>query len=219
MNPRTGIRVGLVDDHTVVRQAVGHMIDADPAMTVVGQAGSVAETHENGLVRVADVLVVDVSLPDGTGIELVRALRRAAPSIGLVVLTMHRDDEVLFDALEAGASGLVLKSDPSDAVLAAIRQAAVSPRAFTAAGLAEAMRRRAANPSRLTPREREVLTRLVAGDSVDQVARTLYMSRSTVKTHVAKLYEKLDVRNRAGLVMEAVRLQLVRADEISRPAG
>ncbi len=216
MNPFTGVRVGLVDDHTVVRQAVGQMIDADPAMSVVAQAGSLAEAEASGLAGRCDVLVVDVSLGDGSGLDFVRAVRKASPTIGLVVLTMHRDDDVLFEALEAGASGLVLKSDPSDTVLAAIRQAAVAPRAFTAAGLVEAMQRRAENPSRLTPREREVLGRLVAGDSVDQVATTLYMSRSTVKTHVAKLYEKLEVRNRAGLVMEAVRLGLVRQGDVAR---
>ena len=114
-----------------------------------------------------------------------------------------------------GASALVLKSSSADDVLEAIRRAATAPDAFTATGLAAALRRRntlaAAKPI-LTPRETEVLMRLVDGDSVALVARQLFMSESTVKTHVGKVYEKLGAHNRASAIMAAVRLGFVKAN-------
>lgn len=201
----------LVDDHRVVRAGLRSALEAEPDLDVVGEAGSVAEaTH---LVRAErpQVVVCDVSLGDGNGIDLVRALRRGDPQMGLVVLTMHGDDDVLFAAIDAGASSLVLKGAHLDELLTAVRRAAVTPDVFSAAGLGEAMRRRASAPAPLlTKRESEVLTLLGDGLSVQQVARRLFLSESTVKTHVAKVYDKLGVTNRAAAIMAAVRLGLVK---------
>ena len=108
----------------------------------------------------------------------------------------------------------MLKSAPADEVIAAVRRAAVAPDAFMATGLAEALRRRSSSDKpKLTPRETEVLDRLVAGDSIAAVAKKLYMSESTVKTHVSKVYEKLGAHNRASAVMAALRLGLVKPAE------
>jgi DNA-binding NarL/FixJ family response regulator len=174
-------------------------------------AGGQALVAEGG----ADVLVVDVTMPDGNGLALARTARSTHPEMGIVVLTMHNDDDTLLEALDAGASALVLKSSSSDDVLDAIRHSASVPEAFTATGLGAALRRRdtlnAAKPI-LTPRESEVLMRLVDGDSVASVAKQLYMSESTVKTHVARVYEKLGAHNRASAIMAAVRLGFVKAD-------
>jgi len=205
-------RVILVDDHHLVRQAVGRAMEDEPDLEVVGQGASVAE----GLALVsrggADVFVVDVSLPDGSGLEVARAARAASEATGIVVLTMHADDDTLLTALDAGASALVLKSGSLDQVVDAVRRAAVDPQVFAAAGLAAAMRRRN-SPDRpqLTPRQREVLVLLRDGLSVSQVAKRLYMSESTVKTHVAKMYEKLGATNRAQALMAALKLGLLDA--------
>jgi len=205
-------RVILVDDHHLVRQAVGRAMDDEPDLEVVGQGASVAE----GLALVArgdaDVFVVDVSLSDGSGLEVARAARAASDETGIVVLTMHADDDTLLTALDAGASALVLKSASLDHVVDAVRRAAVDPQVFAAAGLAAAMRRRN-SPDRpqLTPRQREVLVLLKDGLSVSQVAKRLYMSESTVKTHVAKMYEKLGATNRAQALMAAIKLGLLDA--------
>ena len=130
--------------------------------------------------------------------------------MGLVVLTMHGDDDVLFAAIDAGASSLVLKGAHLDELLTAVRRAAVTPDVFSAAGLGEAMRRRSRAPAPLlTKREAEVLTLLGEGLSVQQVARRLFLSESTVKTHVAKVYDKLGVTNRAQAIMAGIRLGLV----------
>jgi DNA-binding NarL/FixJ family response regulator len=206
-------RVMLVDDHHLVRQAVGRAVDSEPDLDVVAHGGSLAEGMSLLHLERPDVLIVDVSLPDGNGIELVRAARDLSPAIGIVVLTMHADDDTLLRALEAGASALVLKSATLDNVVDAVRRAATAPEVFAAAGLAAAMRRRNdTDRPRLTPRETEVLGLLKDGLSVSQVARGLYMSESTVKTHVAKIYDKLGATNRAQALMSAIRQGLVKTE-------
>ncbi len=202
--------VVLVDDHRVVRGGLKQVIDAEADLVVAGEGDSV----ETGLHAVRshrpDVVVCDVSMGDGSGIQLVRACREELPGTGVVVLTMHGDDETLFAALDAGASALVLKSAHLEEVLDAVRRAAVSPDLFSAAGLAAAMRRRSAAPKPLlTPREAEVLDLLKDGLSVGQAARRLYLSESTVKTHISKVYDKLGATNRAQAIMTAVRMRLV----------
>ncbi len=210
------INVALVDDHAVVREAVAGMLSAQEEITVIGQAGSLSE----GMALVDRLLttppvgrlvaVVDVTMPDGSGLALVRTARERSKDIGLVVLTMLNDDTTLLEALDAGASALVRKSAPSEQVISAVRRAAEMPGEFSASGLAEAMRRQADTPqTNLTAREAEVLRLLVEGSSVAQVGRQLFMSPSTVKTHIGKIYEKLGAHNRASAVIAAVRLGLV----------
>ena len=210
------ISVALVDDHAVVREAVAGMLNAQDEITVVGQAGSLSDGHTLVDRLLASpfegqlVAVIDVTMPDGSGLSLVRAARERSKDIGLVVLTMLNDDSTLLEALDAGASALVRKSAPSEQVISAVRRAAEMPGEFSASGLAEAMRRQADTPqTTLTARETEVLRLLVEGSSVAQVGRSLFMSPSTVKTHIGKIYEKLGAHNRASAVIAAVRLGLV----------
>jgi DNA-binding NarL/FixJ family response regulator len=210
------LNVVLVDDHAVVREGVAAMLGAQDDITVIGEAGSLAEGQAlmdrllagppNGRL----VAVIDVTMPDGSGLALVRASRERSKDVGLVVLTMVNDDSTLLEALDAGASALVRKSSPSEQVISAVRRAAEMPLEFSASGLADAMRRRSDSPATtLTTRETEVLRLLVEGASVAQVGRALFMSPSTVKTHIGKIYEKLGAHNRASAVIAAVRLGLV----------
>ena len=207
------IRVLLVDDHALIRQGLRRAFEASDDLRVVDEAGSVAQALALTRQHEPDCAVVDVNLGDGSGIDLCKQLRAAYPSMGLVVLTMYDGDEHLFGALEAGASAFVLKSAPAEEVATAVRQAATSPTAFTANDLAGAMRRRLTTPTvHLTPRETEILHLLADGSSVAQVASTLFISQSTAKTHMSKLYDKLDAGNRTQAVMAAVRLGLLDAD-------
>jgi DNA-binding NarL/FixJ family response regulator len=207
-------RVLLVDDHTLVRGGLKAMLDAEPDLEVVGQADGVESGWQAVQALQPDVLVCDVTMVDGTGIDLARRARAARADLGIVVLTMHGDDDTLFAALDAGASSLVLKSAGLEDVLVAVRRAALAPDVFSAAGLGAAMRRRANDDRpRLTQRETEVLQLLKEGLSIHQVARRLFLSESTVKTHVAKLYDKLGATNRAQAVMNAVRLKVLSAHE------
>ena len=210
------LNVVLVDDHAVVRQGIATMLDAQDDLAVVGQAGSLAEGQsllEALLAAPTDgplVAVIDVNMPDGSGLSLVRSARERSKDIGLVVLTMLDDDSSLLEAVDAGASSLVRKSAPAEQVISAVRRAAEMPLEFSASGLAEAMRRRSEAPQMtLTTRETEVLKLLVEGASVAQVGKSLFMSPSTVKTHIGKIYEKLGAHNRASAVIAAVRLGLV----------
>jgi DNA-binding NarL/FixJ family response regulator len=211
--------VQIVDDHALVREGLARLVESTGDLHVVGQAASLSEAMTL-LDSPADVLMVDVSLPDGTGLELVRRARAEYPDLGIVVVTMHNDDDTLLEALDGGASALVLKSASSDEVIDAVRRSAIAPDAFSAVGLAAALRRRQSAPRpKLTPRETEVLVRLVDGCSVAETAKQLYMSESTVKTHIGRLYEKLGVRNRAALAMTAVRSGLLPQSLAARPSG
>ena len=202
----------LVDDHDLIRQGLRHAFERDPGFDVVGEAASVAEALKKADDLKPDVVIMDLRLPDGSGLEATKSLRAARSDIGIVVLTMYAGDDQLFGALEAGASAFVPKNAPADEVVAAARHAASSPNAFTASDLAEAMKRRL-TPSgpHLSPRETQVLRLLADGMSVAGIAKQLYVSESTAKTHISKLYEKLGAGNRAQALMTALRLGLLEA--------
>jgi len=204
--------VVIVDDHHLVRGGLRLAFDRAEDLEVVGEAGSVAEALAALEKFSPDVLVTDVGLPDGDGIALVRGVRKDHPKLGIVVVTMYTSDKELFGALESGASAFVGKDAPAHEVVAAARHAAVSPEMFIAPGLADAIKRRmqAPAPPSLSPRELEVLELLVNGLAIRQIARRLFISESTAKTHVASIYQKLEVGNRAQAVVTAFSLGLVR---------
>jgi DNA-binding NarL/FixJ family response regulator len=206
-------RVLLVDDHDLIRQGLARAFERHEDFDVCGQAASVAEGLRQFTSLAPDVVITDVRLPDGLGFELVKEIRKRGHDTGVVVLTMYAGDEQLFAALEAGASAFVAKDAPADEVVAAARHALVSPRSFAAADLAGAMRRRMtpAGPQ-LTAREAEVLSLLARGFSVSAIARSIFVSDSTAKTHISKIYEKLGASNRADAIMKAVRSGLLAED-------
>jgi DNA-binding NarL/FixJ family response regulator len=214
----TQTTVLLVDDHELIREGLRRAFDRSGDFEVVGEAGTLAD----GLALMAklepDVVVFDVRLPDGSGLDGTRKAREQRSDIGIVVLTMYAGDEQLFGALDAGASAFVPKDAPVDEVIAAARHAALSPRNFTAADLSEAMKRRM-TPSgpQLSPREREVLGLLADGLGVAQISRRLFISDSTTKTHISKLYEKLGAGNRAQALMTALRLGLIKSPADDQP--
>ena len=206
----TPIRVLLVDDHDLVRAGLRGVFDREPDLTVVGVACNVTEAMAAYTDLQPDVVVTDLQLPDGTGIDIVRAVRRGNDRTGLVVLTMHTGDRPLLAAMDAGASALVGKDAPSSDVVNAARRSVVSPRSFAAAGLLQALGRRAARESgRLSDRETEILRLLADGQGIGEIAAELYISRSTAKTHVARIYQKLGAANRAQAIVIAMRTGLL----------
>jgi DNA-binding NarL/FixJ family response regulator len=202
--------VVLVDDHELIRQGLAGAFERSGGFHVVGQAATVSDGLETARATTPGVVVTDVRLPDGSGLDLVRALRAERKDVGLIVLTMYAGDEQLFAAMDAGASGFVGKDAPSTEVVAAAKQAAVAPLSFTCAGLAEAMiRRRSSSLPRLSDRERQVLDLLAEGLGVSGIASRIYVSESTAKAHVGKIYEKLGAANRAQALVAAMRMGLI----------
>ncbi len=200
----------LIDDHELIRQGLAGAFAQADGFDVAGQAGSVAEgialAHE---VR-PDVVVTDVRLPDGSGLDVVRTLRKASRQVGLVVLTMYAGDDQLFAAMDAGASSFVGKDAPTSSVISAARQAAVAPLTFACAGLAEAVvRQMSSDAPRLSDRERQVLELLAEGLGVTAIAGRLYLSESTTKNHIGRIYEKLGAANRAQALVTAMRTGLI----------
>lgn len=200
----------LVDDHELIRQGLRRAFERDEDFTVAGEAATLNDATRLASTLQPDVCVIDVRLPDGNGLELAKKLRQARPDVGLVILTMYAGDDQLFAALDAGASAFVPKSAASDDVVAAARHAAAQPASFVASDLAEAMHRRL-HPTgpQLTRRESEVLDLLAEGLGVSTISRKLYISESTTKTHISKLYDKLGAANRAQAIMAAVKAGLL----------
>ncbi len=206
------LRVLLVDDHELIRHGLRRSFERADDFEVVGEAASAQQALDLASKLRPDVVVMDVRLPDGSGIEAAAKLRADSSTLGIVVLTMYAGDEQLFAALEAGASAFVPKDAPAEAVLSAARYAVNSPLSFSAADLAAAIARRM-NPQtpRLSPREQDVLRLLAEGQAVASIGRTLYISESTAKSHISKIYEKLGAANRAQALMTALRLGLLQS--------
>jgi DNA-binding NarL/FixJ family response regulator len=204
----------LVDDHDLIRGGLRRAVEAHDDLEVVAEAGSRAEALAAARAASPDVAVIDVNLPDGNGIAVAQELRASFPTMGIVVLTMYDNDEHLFAALQAGASAFVSKGSSTTELVAAVRHAASSPTSFTATNLAGAMQRRMSGGSlQLTDREAQILELLKLGIPVSVIAQRLYISPSTAKTHVAKLYDKLGATNRTQAIMEALRLGLIKTSD------
>ena len=210
----------LVDDHELIRSGLAAVIDLEPDLDIVGTAATVTDAVAAFEQLAPDVVVADLQLPDGTGLDIVRAVRRTSTTTGLVVLTMHSGDDQIFAAMEAGASGFVGKDAPAQEVVRTARHAAVSPRSFVCSGLAQAVvRRTGAGSTRLSDREHDVLVLLADGLGTAAIAERLFMSESTAKSHITHIYQKLGATNRAQALVTAMRVGLLSSVRPPDPAG
>ena len=206
------IRVLVVDDHPVVRDGLRGVLDAEPDMQVVGEAGHGAEALARIPDAAPDVVLMDLRMPVMGGVEAIAALRRAAPGVRVLVLTTFDTDRDVLPAIEAGATGYLLKDTPRDELLRAVRaahrgEAVLSP---AVAGRLMGRVRRPASDA-LSAREIEVLRLVAAGSTNRETARALFISEATVKTHLLHVYAKLEVRDRASAVAAGYRLGLLEA--------
>jgi DNA-binding NarL/FixJ family response regulator len=209
-DPVDDVLVLVVDDHELIRQGLVGAFGRESGMTVVGSAATVGAALEAYHEHHPQVVVTDLQLPDGTGLDIIRAIRKDNQQAGLVVVTMHSGDEQIFAAMEAGASAFVGKDAPSAEVVKAARHAVVSPRSFLCAGLVGAMMRRSsAESTRLSDREHQVLMLLADGLGAGGIAQKLYLSESTAKSHIARIYQKLGANNRAQALVTAMRIGLL----------
>jgi DNA-binding NarL/FixJ family response regulator len=214
----SGIRVLIVDDHELFRRALREHLEAS-GVDVVGEAqdaeGAVAVATETA----PEVVLMDIRMPGGSGIDATRRLLEAVPGTQVLMLTIHTEDVVIAEAIMAGASGYLLKDAGGDQILAAIAAAhsgetPLSPR--IASALIRLIREREPAPAtrsgelpRLTEREREVLGLIAEGRENNEIAAALVISPETVKTHVSSILEKLEADNRAQAAVTAVRAGLV----------
>jgi DNA-binding NarL/FixJ family response regulator len=203
------VRVVVAGQHPLLCWALRRITEDAPDLEPVGEAASPTEALNHAYALRPDVVVIDCSMSGGW--QLARDLRDRYEDLGIVIMSVDSSDDLLFRALDTGASAYLSKSASVTEVTGAIRHAAVAARSFSAAGLAQALRRRteATEKMTLSPRERQVLALLREGHSVPEVAATIYVSLSTAKTYVARLYEKLGASNRAQALMRAVEIGLI----------
>lgn len=211
----TPIRVIVIDGQSLLRFGLFALFTRQSDIKFVADASNADDGRRLIAAHQPDVVTLDVG-KGGEGLKLARELRDRYPQLGIVVLTSQGEDDVLFRALETGASAFVAKNAHTDEVLAAVRHAAVAASSFTATGLASALARRSRQPepgTLLSPREREVLQLLGQGLSIPAIAKQMYLSQSTTKTYVSRLYEKLGASNRAQALMTALRNGLIQHQE------
>ncbi len=201
------IRVLSVDDHPLLRQGIGALVGAQPDMEMVGQAASGAEGLAEFRARSPDVTLLDLRLPDMSGVELLRAIRAESPGARVVILTTFEGDVEIQRALEAGARGYLLKTMPPGELLEAIRQVHAGRKRIppaVAAQLAEHV-----SDEALTPREVEVLRQVAEGGRNKEIAERLFISEETVKVHVKHVMDKLGASDRTEAVAIAIRRGII----------
>nr|MBI2904231.1 response regulator transcription factor [Chloroflexota bacterium] len=213
------IRLLLVDDHAVVRSGLRMLLESEEDLDIIGEAGTAREALEAVAALHPDLALIDIGLPDLSGIEVTRQIKQSWPEVSVVALTIHEDEEYFFQMLQAGASGYVPKRAAPEELLTAIRAAAIGEvylypsmakllvKDYVSSGK-EAAPLEALNE--LTDREREVLSRLADGASNQEIADALTISHKTVGRHRENIMHKLNLHSRTELVKYAIRKGIIR---------
>lgn len=209
------IHLAIIDGQTLTRYGLCLLVAQHTDIEIVAECQSAADAPAMIAAAQPDVVTVDVALPDGDGLRLAQQLRGRYANLGIVMLVSRQEDDVLFRALDTGMSAFVSKTAPLEEVLCAIRHAAVAPLSFTASGLARAVAQRRSMHDRLalSPRETQVLRLLHDGLSTPAIAAQMFISVSTAKTYVARVYDKLGATNRAQALMSAMHYGLIQYHE------
>lgn len=210
-------RVLLADDHALVRSGLRMLLDRQPDIEVVAEAGDGAEAVKLALSEDVDLAILDVSMPRLTGLQAAAELHSQRPDLHVLILSMHDNEQYFFEALKAGAAGYVLKSAAERDLVEACRSSMrgepfLYPAAVTALVrdyLDRASRGEATPKDPLTPRELEVVKLIAEGHTTDEIAELLVISKKTVERHRANILEKLEMRNRVELTRYAIRHGLV----------
>ena len=199
------IRVLLVDDHPVVRHGLRGMLDAEPDLEVVGEAGSGSAGVDLAADLAPDIVLMDLRMPDGDGVEATGRILARLPGTRVVVLTTYDTDRDILRAIEAGASGYLLK-DAAPAELADAVRAAARGETVLAPSVASTLVRQVRKPAppALSAREAEVLRLVAQGRTNAEIGKRLYISEATVKTHLLRIFNKLDVDDRTAAVTTAM---------------
>ncbi len=217
MAPETAVRILLADDHVLVRRGVRLILDAEPDLAVVAEAGDGAEAVAAVKEHEIDLAVLDVAMPRMTGLQAARELHRRFPAMRILLLSMYDSEQYFFEALKVGASGYVLKSVADQDLISACR-AAMRGEPFVYAGALSVLVRDVLDRNRrgeplpggaLTPREDEVVKLIAEGHSNKEIAEALTISVKTVERHRANVLSKLGMRDRTELTRYAIRAGLI----------
>jgi two-component system, NarL family, response regulator DevR len=206
------VRVFLLDDHEIVRRGVKELLEADGDLEVVGEGGTAAEALARIPPTRPDVAVLDVRLPDGDGVQVCREIRSAHPEIQCLMLTSFADDEALFQAIVAGASGYVLKQIKGADVVEAVRAVASGRSLLDPSVTARVLERLRSGSeedellARLSPQERNILRLIADGLTNRQIAEQVHLAEKTVKNYVSNLLSKLGMERRTQAAVYAARL-------------
>ena len=216
MSDEPSIRILIADDHEVVRIGLSALLDRQAGFRVVGQAASGQEAIRLARTLRPDVVVMDIRMPDGSGTDACRVMTAEAPETPVVMLTSYADEEALFDAISAGASGYVLKREADqeivDAARAVVRGEAFLTNAAERSLIRDWMSSDEEGPREpLTPRGQEVVKLIAEAHTNAQIAEILHLSEKTVESHRANLLRKLGMRDRVELVRYAIRRGLTEA--------
>jgi DNA-binding NarL/FixJ family response regulator len=207
----TTLRVLIADDHPLFRKGMRTLLESMPDIEVAGEATSGAEAVEKGLVLKPDLILMDLQMPEGGGLEATRRITASNPQIHILVVTLFEDDDSVFAALRAGARGYILKDADEEEMMRAIRaigkgEAIFSPAIATRLMDYFAGTQKTAEPEifpELTDREREILQLIARGKSNAAIAEQLTISLKTVRNHVSNIYNKLQVADRAQAAIRA----------------
>jgi len=207
------MRVLIADDHGIVRSGLRLLLERQPDIEVVAEAADGAEARELAIREKPDLAILDVRMPKLTGLQATREIKRQAPDVAVLILSMHDDERYLFEALKAGASGYVLKTQADTDLLEAIRavergEPFLSPAAQQAL-IKDVLERGSAVAEELTPREQEVVKLVAEAHTTRQIAEILHLSDKTVENHRANAMRKLGMRDRVELVRYAIRKGLI----------
>jgi two-component system, NarL family, response regulator DevR len=196
-------RIMIVDDHEVVREGLRTLLAKQKGMTVVGEAASVKEATELAARARPDVVIMDVRLPDGSGIEACRTIRETRPQTGVIMLTSYADDDALFAAIIAGAAGYLLKDAKSSQVLEAVSAVAQGRSLLDPTVTGKVLERVRKGPEQdpglasLTDQERKVLEHVAEGKTNREIGEIMFLSEKTVKNYVSRILDKLGLARRA----------------------
>ncbi len=206
------MRVFLLDDHDIVRRGLAHVFEVQDDIEVVGEAGTAAEALSRIPPTRPEVALLDVRLPDGDGVEVCREIRSRHPEINCLMLTSFGDDEALFDAIMAGASGYILKQVKSDEIVQAVRFVAKGQSLLDPAVTGRVLERIRKGPeedvrlAQLTEQERSILELIADGLTNRQIAERIHLAEKTVKNYVSNLLSKLGMERRTQAAVYAARL-------------
>jgi DNA-binding NarL/FixJ family response regulator len=206
------MRILIADDHGIVRSGLRLLLERQPDIEVVAEAADGAEARELAIRERPDLAILDVKMPKLTGLQATREIKRQAPEISVLILSMHDDERYLFEALKAGASGYVLKTQADTDLLAAIRavergEPFLTPEAQRT--LIKDVLERGSSGEELTPREEEIVKLVAEAHTTKQIAEVLHLSEKTVENHRANAMRKLGMRDRVELVRYAIRRGLI----------